>query len=35
MNAEGAWNWIDGYCRDHPIGNIAEAAGAFAQAHPR
>jgi hypothetical protein len=34
MNAEGAWNWIDGYCREHPIGNISEAAGAFAQAHP-
>ena len=35
MNAEGAWTWIDGYCRDHPIGNVAEAAGAFAEAHPR
>jgi hypothetical protein len=27
--------WIDNYCREHPIDNIAGAAKAFVEMHPR
>jgi hypothetical protein len=33
-DAEGVFAWIDHYCRDHPLEQIAAAAAAFVTAHP-
>jgi hypothetical protein len=35
MDAYGVFGWIDNYCREHPIDDIADAASAFSRMHPR
>jgi|SRR5271166_4901723 len=35
MDGAGVAAWIDNYCRDHPIDDIADAAIAFSKIHPR
>jgi hypothetical protein len=34
VDSQGVWAWIDNYCKAHPIVSIADAAGAFYNAHP-
>jgi hypothetical protein len=34
MDGETVLAWIDTYCRTHPASLIANAGGAFVQAHP-
>jgi hypothetical protein len=33
-DGEAVLAWIDNYCREHPLDLIADAAMAFATAHP-
>ena len=35
IDREAVGAWIDRYCRENPLKNIAEAAGMLAVAHPR
>ena len=35
MDDQAVWDWIDNYCKAHPLDLIANAAGKFAVAHPR
>jgi hypothetical protein len=34
-DGQAVLSWIDGFCRDHPVSNIAGAGAAFVQAFPR
>lgn len=34
IDADAVWAWMDNYCRDHPLGQIIEAAEAFVVEHP-
>jgi len=34
VDADGVFAWIDNYCQARPLKSIAEAAGAFVNAHP-
>jgi hypothetical protein len=33
-DANAVWGWMDNYCREHPLDNIAAAGEAFLKAHP-
>lgn len=34
LDGQAVLAWIDNYCRDHPLGDIASAGNAFAIVHP-
>jgi hypothetical protein len=35
VDADGAWAWMDNYCRNQPLKELADAAMAFVYSHPR
>ncbi len=34
MDAQGVWEWIDSYCKQHPSDKMVTAARAFFKSHP-
>ena len=35
LKADAVYDWVNGYCRDHPAETIEAAARVFIQEHPR
>ena len=34
-DANGVWQWVSNYCRDHPLDQITDATISFIHTHPR
>jgi hypothetical protein len=35
LDANAVWGWMDNWCRDHPLSDLADSAAAFNNRHPQ